>query len=201
MSVLYPALIELPMPILTQRLLIRPPQAGDGPAYHAAINASREHLQRFLEWVDASHHTPEDSENMARTAHARFLNRSDIILAIFDRKTQALYGGTGFHSIDWNLPKFEIGYWLHQDLQGQGLITEAVNGITRYAFDQLQAKRVEIRCEGENVRSAAVAERLGFELDGILRRDRRKYNSQDLTDTRIYSRVDTTGLPDLTVSW
>ncbi len=201
MSVQHPSLIELPMPILTQRLLIRPPQAGDGPAYYAAINSSREHLQRFLEWVDSSHLSQDDSESWARQVQARFINRNDIVLAIFDRKTQTLCGGTGFHSIDWNLPKFEIGYWLRQDLQGQGLISEAVNGITRYAFDRLQAKRVEIRCETDNIRSSAVAERLGFELEGILRCDRLKYNSRDLTDTRIYSRLNTTGLPDLNVSW
>jgi hypothetical protein len=57
MSAQYPALFALPMPILTPRLCIRPPQAGDGPAYHTAINASREHLRRFLPWVDGSHLT------------------------------------------------------------------------------------------------------------------------------------------------
>jgi RimJ/RimL family protein N-acetyltransferase len=123
------------------------------------------------------------------------------MLVLFDRQSGELCGGSGFHSIDWTLPKFEIGYWLHKDLQGQGLMSEAVNGITRYAFDQLQAKRVEIRCETANLRSRAVAERLGYERDGILRRDRLKCLSQDLTDTWVYSRVDTAGLPDLEVCW
>jgi RimJ/RimL family protein N-acetyltransferase len=201
MSVHYPALIEAPMPILTPRLLIRSPQAGDGAAYHAAINASREHLRTFLPWVDSSHHSMEDSENMARVNYAKFLSRAEMVLGIFNRQTQTLCGNTGLHRIDWTIPKFEIGYWLHQDLQGQGLMSEAVNAITRYAFIQLHAKRVEIRCETDNIRSRAVAERLGFELDGRLRHDRFKNNSQELTDTWVYSRLNTTGLPDLEVSW
>ena len=201
MSVQYPALIPLPMPILTPRLLIRPPQAGDGPAYHAAVNASREHLRRFLPWVDSSHLTQEDSENMVRMFQAKFQTRSDVILALFDRHTQQLYGGSGMHRMDWSVPSFEIGYWIHKDHEGQGLVTEAVNAITRYAFTQLQAQRVEIRCETDNVRSRAVAERLGFERDGILRHDRRKIHSGELTDTWVHSRLDAAGLPDLEVSW
>jgi RimJ/RimL family protein N-acetyltransferase len=201
MSNRYPALIDLPMPILTPRLVIRPPQAGDGPAFYAAVNASREHLRRFLPWVDSSHLTREDSENSARLFQSKYLARTDVVLGLFDRKTQQLYGGSGMHRIDWSLPSFEIGYWIHKDHEGQGLVTEAVLAITRYAFQQLQAKRVEIRCETDNVRSRAVAERLGFERDGILRHDRRKIQSEDLTDTWVYSRLNTAGLPDLEVAW
>jgi RimJ/RimL family protein N-acetyltransferase len=201
MSAAYPSLIEIPMPILTPRLLIRPPQAGDGPAYNAAINSCRDHLRRFLPWVDNSHHSQDESEDMARLAYAKFLSRTDLVLALFDRKTQTLCGGSGMHRLDWKLPRFEIGYWIRKDCEGQGLVSEAVNALTRYAFDQLQAKRVEIRCETENLRSRAVAERLGYELDGCLRQDRFKVNSQELTDTWVYSRLNTAGLPDLEVSW
>lgn len=201
MPVQYPALIPLPMPILTPRLIIRPPQAGDGPAFYAAINASREHLRRFLPWATSSHLTQDESENFVRLCHTKFLSRTDVAMALFDRKTQQLCGGSGLHRMDWSIPSFEIGYWVHKDHEGQGLVTEAVNAITRYAFNQLQAQRVEIRCETDNVRSRAVAERLGFERDGILRHDRRKIHSGDLTDTWVHSRLDTAGLPDLEVSW
>lgn len=201
MSAEFPCLIELPMPILTPRLLIRPPQAGDGRALHAAVNASRDHLIRFLPWAATSHHSLDQSENYVRLNYAKFLMRTDLTLVLFDRQTQQLLGGSGMHRIDWTLPKFEIGYWLHKDAEGRGLISEAVNAITRYAFQQLHAKRVEIRCETDNQRSRAVAQRLGFALDGCLRGDRYKVDSQELTDTWIYSRLDTAGLPQLDVSW
>jgi RimJ/RimL family protein N-acetyltransferase len=54
---------------------------------------------------------------------------------------------------------------------GQGYITEAVEGITNFAIHELQANRIEIRCDTRNVRSARVAERLGFTKEGILRSD------------------------------
>ena len=38
-----------------------------------------------------------------------------------------------------------------------------------YAFEEMDMNRVEIRCSAENVRSAAVPERLGFKKEGLLR--------------------------------
>src|SRR5690606_11812221 len=105
------------------------------------------------------------------------------------------------HRMDWAVRSFEIGYWIRKDAEGQGIVTEAVNAITRYAFEQLQARRVETRFETENLRSRAVAERLGYDLDGCLRQDRFKVGSQELTDTWIFSRIHTAGLPELAVSW
>ncbi|MNO02948.1 hypothetical protein D3C81_2235160 [compost metagenome] len=50
-------------------------------------------------------------------------------------------------------------------------MTEAVAAITKYAIVDLGANRIEIRCDSRNLRSAQVAERSGFTLEGILRND------------------------------
>ena len=78
-------------------------------------------------------------------------------------------GGSRLLRIDWEVPKFEIGYWLRTRFAGQGYMTEAVGCITDFAFDRLGARRVEIRCDSLNRRSARVAERAGFCLEGELR--------------------------------
>jgi RimJ/RimL family protein N-acetyltransferase len=78
-------------------------------------------------------------------------------------------GGSGLHRIDWSVPRFEIGYWCRTGFAGHGYITEAVRGITRLAFDHLGARRLEIRSDPLNRRSASVAERVGFRLEGELR--------------------------------
>jgi RimJ/RimL family protein N-acetyltransferase len=74
---------------------------------------------------------------------------------------------------DWEVPKFEIGYWARTSQTGHGYITEAVNGVVRLAIDTLGANRLEIRCDTKNDRSAAVAKRVGFVLEGTLRCDTR----------------------------
>ena len=71
--------------------------------------------------------------------------------------------------MDWSVPKFEIGYWRRTRFAGQGYITEAVRGISDFAFDALDANRLEIRCDSLNHRSVKVAERAGFRIEGELR--------------------------------
>jgi RimJ/RimL family protein N-acetyltransferase len=73
--------------------------------------------------------------------------------------------------------------------QGQGFITEAVAGITDFAIQQLGAKRLEIRCDSENERSAAVPRRLNFELEGILKNEDRHHLTNELRDTMIFAKV------------
>lgn len=54
----------------------------------------------------------------------------------------------------------------------KGYITETVQLLTRLAFDRLGASRVDIYVDPRNVRSRRVPERLGFVLEGTLRRFR-----------------------------
>ena len=78
-----------------------------------------------------------------------------------------------------------IGYWVRRQFEGQGLVTEAVGAITRFAFETLRAQRVEIRTDDRNDRSWRVAERLGYRLEGVLRNESR--DAYGLRDTRIYA--------------
>ena len=77
-------------------------------------------------------------------------------------------GIAGLQDIDWGVPKFEIGYWCRTGHTGHGYITEAVKAITSLAIDTLGARRVEIRCDPSNLKSARVAERAGFTLEATL---------------------------------
>jgi RimJ/RimL family protein N-acetyltransferase len=127
-----------------------------------------------------------------RRQHAQFLLREDFVFQIWehagDGVEHTLLGGTGLHRMDWTVPRFEIGYWRRIGHARRGIIGEAVTALTRLAFDQLHAERVEIRVDTENVASWRVAERAGYTLEGILRRDRRNVSGL-LRDTRVYSRV------------
>lgn len=195
----YPLLIETPFPILTPRLLIRPSRPGDGPAFNEAVNSSLARLGKWLPWANHPH-THEESENTARRHETEYLLRENFVLPIFDRNSNRLLGGSGLHRVDWSLPKFEIGYWIREGEEGKGIVSEAVIAITRYAFQKLKAKRVEIRCAPENLRSRAIPERLGFQLDGCLRLDTLLPN-KELSDSLIFSRLNDQGLPALDVFW
>jgi ribosomal-protein-serine acetyltransferase len=180
-----PILEEIPESFETERLLVRAPKAGDGPALNEAVLESFAILQRWLPWAQVRP-TVAESEAHARESHSLFLSRADLRVLYFLKSNGQLVGGSGLHRMDWNARRFEIGYWCRTSLQGQGYVTELVRGFTELAFTTLRANRVEIRCSHRNVSSARVAERAGYPLEATLKDDSVEPNGQ-LRDTLIFA--------------
>lgn len=150
-----PILLDLPMPIRTPRLLIKPREIGEGASLAKAVNESLETLKPWMPFAQRPA-TPEDMEAHCREKKAEFILRKDFVLSIYLRDKQTLIGSTGFHRLNWDVPALEIGYWIHKNFEGKGLISESTNALTRYAFEVFKAKRVEIRCDAENLRSLSL---------------------------------------------
>jgi RimJ/RimL family protein N-acetyltransferase len=183
-----PLLVELPAELLTARLRLVPPKPGDGLMVNRAIAESFVELHQWMDWA-ATMPSIIESERFVRDAAARYLRRDDLPMFMRKRDTGEFVGSTGMHRIDWNVPRFEIGYWCRTSLVGQGYVGEAVAELTRFAFEELKAVRVEIRTDVNNERSWRVAQRLGYTLEAIMRRDTRTASGA-LRDTRLYAMVD-----------
>lgn len=135
------------------------------PAF-ALINENREHLRRWLPWVDQCWSLEDVVQWIVRGLEQ--LQRNDgwhAALWYQDR----LAGFIGFKPVNWADLRVELGYWLAAEFQGKGLMTDAVRAATDYAFREWRLNRVEIRCAVENRRSAAIPRRLGFVQEGLLR--------------------------------
>jgi RimJ/RimL family protein N-acetyltransferase len=182
-----PILFSIPEAFESSRLLIRAPLFNDGMQVNDAIRESIDELRPWMPWAKIIP-TPEESETNIRRARLKFLERIDMRLLITLKANGQLIGSSGLHNIDWKIRKFEIGYWVRTPFGGQGYITEAVEAITNYAVRELQANRIEIRCDSKNERSYRVAERLGFTLEGIIRNDELS-NDGSLRNTMIYSKI------------
>jgi RimJ/RimL family protein N-acetyltransferase len=109
-------------------------------------------------------------------------------VGFFEVTTGRYLGGSGLHSRGWDVPAFEIGYWVRASAEGHGYVAETVKLLTDFAFTSLGAQRVMIRCDARNTRSAAVAERLGFVREAHLRNDARSADGE-LRDTLIFSLI------------
>ncbi len=194
-----PVLIDIPMPIVTPRLTIRPPRAGDGAAMFKNKLDSFKELNKWMPWAKELG-TVEQSETTAREAQANFLNRTDIMLLGFLNDGGDLAVSTGLHRMDWDLRIFEIGYYVTTPHAGKGLATESTNALIRYAFNALAATKVKICHSTGNDASRRVIEKLGFEKEGVFKRDAR-LNDGTLTDHHWYARFDDNNLPELKVTW
>jgi RimJ/RimL family protein N-acetyltransferase len=183
-----PILKDFPEQFTTERLIIRMPRPGDGKAVYEGIKASINELKPWMPFAQKEQ-TLEDVELNIRNAYISFLKREDLRLLVFLKETGEFVASSGLHRINWSVPKFEIGYWIDSRFSGKGYMTEAVKGITNFAFHELNARRVEIRCDEKNIKSRAIPERLGFTLEGILKNDDLSPDTKELRNTCIYAKV------------
>lgn len=185
-----PVLLDLPERIHTARLLMRPPQAGDGPLLLAAVTESLPELRRFLAslpWV-AAEQSLESSEVYCRNAQANFVARKDLPFLLFEISSGDLVGAAGLHRMDWATPKAEVGYWGRTSRSGKGFMTEAVFALIDYAFTHLHAERLELITDEANNASRKLAQRCGFTLEGTLCSERRAPDGS-LRNTCVYARL------------
>lgn len=201
-----PILIDMPMPIITPRLMLRPPVMGYSDAYNY-VEVVSESLAEFSQWLGWASYVPsiESTEDYLRECCANWIIKTNngvgMPLCIIDRETEKFLGMIVLHNVNWDFPRFEFGYWIRTSYAGKGLMSETVNALTRYCFLELKAKRIEIRCEVDNARSKKVPERLGYQLEARLRMNQFSVKTGEMTDTFVFARTDLEGLPDLEVRW
>ena len=186
-----PLLVEIPERIDTERFVLRCPQPGEGPLLLAMQTETIPDLRPWMPWAQEPPR-PEDCEAYCRRMKARFILREDIVWFVFERdadgEPSALVASVGLHRMDWNVRRFEIGYWRRTGQGGRGIVSEAVQALTRLCFDTLDARRVELRMDHDNAASWKVAERCGYTLEAVLRGDSLTPAGM-VRSTRIYARV------------
>lgn len=190
--------------IKTPRLYIRPPLVKDSHILKLTIEQSFETLHKWMPWA---RHVPSIATTQLYMKECEKIWRNPITpfeecpMHIFDNQTNQMIGATGFKPHNIDIPSFEVGYWISSIYQGQGYITEAVHGLLRYLFECYEAKRIEIQCEIANIQSAKVAERLGFELEAVLKNYTMKPDGSSPTDVSLYRLLTPAHLPNLMVEW
>lgn len=150
-------MIEIPT-LETARLILRPLRESDTDAY-AAMMADPE-IARFLT-PDQRPLSPADSWRQVAMLLGHWQLRGFGMWAVAERENPGdLVGRLGPHQ-PGGWPDFEIGWGLARSVWGRGYATEGAAAAMRYAFEVLQRPRVISLIDPQNVRSAAVARRLG----------------------------------------
>ena len=106
-------------------------------------------------------HNLADAEAAVRKRRVAWRDRVDLAVAVLQRATGRLLGEAGLGP-DWDTLTFELGFWLRPSAVGHGYMTEANTLMRDWAFRGLAARRVVMSCDSQNVRSVAVARRIGL---------------------------------------
>ena len=146
---------------------------ADAEAVFQIIDKNRKHLKQWLPWLDDSK-TVEDLRQYIQNDITEFKKKEGCDFGIWYEGQWI--GGIGFSSFGTKNRKTSIGYWLSEDFQGKGIMTDSVRALVNYGFEQLNLNRIVIRCAVENTKSRAIPIRLGFKEEGVLRQSEWLYD-------------------------
>lgn len=146
-------------------LVLRVLNSADAAALFALVDGNREHLRRWLPWVDETTRQAVSQRFIEQLA-AAFDNRQSLHYGIFSQ--DRLVGMVGFHAFDWSNKLTSLGYWLSATACGQGIMRKSVSACVGEAF-RLGMNRISIRCAVGNERSRRIPQVLGFKAEGVQR--------------------------------
>ncbi len=171
--------------IITPRLIIRCAGPADTAVLYAAIQESRDNLLPWMLWASFDMVTFQERLEYLRYTRGDFNLGTNFEYLIFDLAESTFLGAIGLHKRT-GPGSMGIGYWIHSSHLNHGYATEAAGALTRVAFEIERVSRVQIQCDPDNIRSAAIPRKLGFTHEATLHA-RLKDATSTLKDTMIWS--------------
>lgn len=196
-----PIMINLPETLETPNLTLQMPKAGFGDKLYQAISDG---YVDYIKWFNWSKTMPtvEMLEEECRKHHADFILREYIRYLIIKKETNEIIGRCAFppRQINWIIPQFGISYFTCKSQRSKGYATEAAHAMSLLAFRILQAKKLEIYCDAENIASTKIPLKLGFKLEYTQKGGWPRQDGQ-LAELQTYSIFSVNDLPNLEVVW
>jgi ribosomal-protein-alanine N-acetyltransferase len=169
-----PATPSLSTRIATSRLVLRPPRTADVPRMRAALRKNTDHLRP---WSVAS--IPgEDPASLTTVSRAVLRHRREwktgqtyVFLISAREQEGTVIGRIALGGIlRGAFQNAYLGYWIDEDHQNRGLMTEAVHAATAFAFQVAGLHRVQAAVMPRNAPSQRVLEKAGYRREGLAHR-------------------------------
>ena len=106
--------------------------------------------------------TIDDALEHIAMINAKIENNEGINWAITYKGSPKLIGIIGHYRIKPEHHRAEIGYMLHKEHNGKGIITEAVQEVVKYGFNEMKLHSIEAIIDPENFGSEKVLQKCGF---------------------------------------
>lgn len=157
------------------------PEIRHAEALYENIAHDRKELAHFLPWADNMTSVDDEVDfiKAMRVDTARYEKLALVVLVDGEPA-----GMVDLHNIKLKNESGEIGYWLGQKYQGQGIMTQAVKKLVEVSFNQLGLHSIKLLADTNNQPSRAIAERLHFAHVAKLK-DEVKYHGQ-FCDMELY---------------
>ncbi|GEO02374.1 50S ribosomal protein L7 serine acetyltransferase [Adhaeribacter aerolatus] len=171
--------------LITERLRLRTYQEADAEAFLTLIQENKTRLApSFPSRVRVTNRS-EEALRLIKRFRVDWQLGQVYAFGIWRKEQNVYIGDISLKNFDNSIPKAEVGYYLAAASEGRGYCTEALRAVTNFAFEQLDVNKLYIRCSLGNNRSYALAERCGYQREGLVRHDFRDHTRQ-LIDVYYY---------------
>ena len=168
--------------VVSNEILLDRLNPNDAPVIFYAIDQNRDFLGRWLPFV-ATTSSVNDSASFIQTV---MKYRDETLNEVYTIWYKGSFAGlVGYHNTDRVNEKTELGYWLTEEITGQGIISKSCHELIGLAFEKMGMNRVTIRCAVGNLPSEKVAIRLGFKFEGIEKDGER--HGEHFFDLKVFS--------------
>lgn len=110
-----------------------------------------------------------DAQELIDRVQRQRLTNECLAWVVADGTTERMLGSIGLYRLKPEHDTAEVGYQLHPDHWGRGIMTEALEVVTRYTLGPLGFHRIEAITDPRNIASRRLLERCGYALEGITR--------------------------------
>lgn len=167
---------------------IRLLEIGDLHNYFQLIENNRQRLEDYFAGTVSRTRTFEDTRTFVEDMLRRSKEKLYLPYLIIDNSNQNIAGFLDLKNIDWSIPKSEVGFYIDSNYAGKGITTKALNLLCDFCFSEYNFKKLFLRTHPTNVSARNVAEKCGFEVEGIIRNDY-KTSSGKIIDVVYYGKV------------
>jgi ribosomal-protein-serine acetyltransferase len=167
-------------------ILVRPFAADDVESLYAAVRESIDTVGRWMSWCHPDYSIREAEEWIAR-CEKNWEAEADREFGIFDVKSNEALGCAGINQINRIHNFANLGYWVRASRAGKGVGSAVAMLLAKFAFGELKLSRIEIVTMLDNAASRRVAEKVGFQFEGVAR-NRLLFKGQP-HDAALYSLV------------
>jgi len=151
---------------VNEHLQIRPLRIEDAKQFFEIVDSGRAYLREWLLWVDTLTTVEQVETNIKEAMENAEHGRSYRYGIFMDNK---FIGVVEIKNINKFSDDAQMGYWLAEEWQGRGIMTDCVRALITYCFNELNLRRISISIADANKKSRAIPERLGFVHEGTIR--------------------------------
>ena len=143
---------------------------------------SNPHIMHYVPRPLATH--VDEATQLIAAIQQGFDEGNSLTWGIADNTTNRIIGTMGFWRIEQDNHRAEIGYLLHTDYQGNGLMQAAIQQACRFVFDTLPLHSIEAKIDSTNIASWKTIERCGFRREAHFREN--FFHKGKFVDTYVY---------------